>query len=691
MRPMWMSLVIVSSLLAPAAQGQLKVLDAWYRPDRAFPQYKQFWTENAAEIGGPEINDEGVADAEGKKLGGSVHLAIRNDSKSAITPGDVLLDGIGLKNALVYSGQRNRKKFASIDFSKLAKPDLDKLMSAGEPIWWKIDPPTIAPGGSAEVVVRLRFHPKAGKVALRVDAGAQSVTATVAHQQRPVIRSITFNTARNRVYLYASNVKGATLRGVAIDGAPVSQSVILADPAMSLAAIELTLSKPLELASFHTYQVAYSDGSLATAGLRTFAPDMMYGMFGGGKGNTFEQGKAYVQDLISRCINTQMPQIGSAAAQEFYRSPQGQKFCKEAGFGFCMLDPGKMGIDDPELLYVHDEPDAGDYKMEGVPNTRKIGGLGMYCLGRATDLRKAAPRIPQMLNLDSTYKPQNWYVYGQLADFLATDPYYQNRLMSAYLQKPQRIPIYNKATYLYAVASTAESACYPRPMHVILFSADHRPAGGKPGFRAATPEEKRIELYFALAAGAKHFSYWWYTPGAKSNGVGDWPANPRAARLWDEIGRLGAEVRTAAPLVLNSCPVELPSRTSSPNLWVRTLLVGKDSVILLAVNNDHHNDDKGTTFKPIENATVSVHLPFQASDAFEISSDGVLPARVRGGAEATVDLGRLDIARMIVLTRDKSVREQISSRYQNQFASRVAAIKANPAAGAARNRSEKRP
>ena len=47
----------------------------------------------------------------------------------------------------------------------------------------------------------------------------------------------------------------------------------------------------------------------------------------------------------------------------------------------------------------------------------------------------------------------------------------------------------------------------------------------------------------ALGAGAKSFSYWWYTPYGEFYGCG--ANDEKALALWRQIGLLGAQVRTA--------------------------------------------------------------------------------------------------------------------------------------------------
>ncbi|MEP0842282.1 MAG: hypothetical protein HRF43_06180, partial [Phycisphaerae bacterium] len=400
--------------------------------------------------------------------------------------------------------------------------------------------------------------------------------------------------------------------------------------------------------------------------------------FGGppGKADDLAAARAYIEDLAAHHINVQMPQIGSAAVQSFLKDPAGREFFRARGMSLIATAPGKFGISDTAAIYVHDEPDAGDYRMEGVPEDRKIGGLATWCIEHAEELRAGDPGVPHMLNVDSTYKPHNLHTYGQVCDILATDPYFQARLADAWSKRPERIPLYRKITYLLAVAAAAESACAPRPLHVILYAVQNRGEIAGRQFRFAAPEEKRIELYYALAAGARGFSYWWYTPGARSHGIGAAASDPDAARLWAEIGRLGAEVRTAGPLIVRSCPADVSVRADPPALWTRCLLTD-DALLLLAVNDDHRVEQHRFEYTPIRDATCRVRLPawLEPRAVFEITARGLQDVKAdRDGAELRMELGTVEVTRLIVVTHDPALRKQLEGLYRNRFAGKADAL-----------------
>jgi len=140
-----------------------------------------------------------------------------------------------------------------------------------------------------------------------------------------------------------------------------------------------------------------------------------------------------------------------------------------------------------------------------------------------------------------------------------------------------------------------------------------------------------------------------------------------------EIGLLGAEVRTADAILSRACPADLP--VDAPRtLWVRTLLAGDDTVLVLVVNDNIACDRKGTRVVPIENAFVHVRPPawLASGDCFEISARGLADVPIqRQGDGVRIDLDTVEVTRMLVLTRDASLRAELSGRYKERFEANV--------------------
>jgi len=64
--------------------------------------------------------------------------------------------------------------------------------------------------------------------------------------------------------------------------------------------------------------------------------------------------------------------------------------------------------------------------------------------------------------------------------------------------------------------------------------------------------------------------------------------------------------------------------------WVRSLVAGLDTVVILCVNDDCANDRLGTTIRPVENAKLDVILgTVNVSRLLVVTSDAGLCGRLR--------------------------------------------------------------
>jgi hypothetical protein len=135
-------------------------------------------------------------------------------------------------------------------------------------------------------------------------------------------------------------------------------------------------------------------------------------------------------------------------------------------------------------------------------------------------------------------------------------------------------------------------------------------------------------------------------------------------------------VRTAGPLLLRSCPAVLPVSSSSKSLWTRCL-ASNDAIVLIAVNDEHRTDEEGTTFRALEDVSCRVTLPkwLTAGSVFEITSGGIksLKSRVNEN-ELAIDLGRVELTRLVVIARDGALRNGLEKLYKTRFAAKVLAL-----------------
>jgi hypothetical protein len=139
---------------------------------------------------------------------------------------------------------------------------------------------------------------------------------------------------------------------------------------------------------------------------------------------------------------------------------------------------------------------------------------------------------------------------------------------------------------------------------------------------------------------------------------------------------LGAQVRTLGPVLTRSCPATVPVKAPG-RLWTRTLLAGTDTLVLVAVNENIANDRLGTVVSPLPKTEVTVTQPawLNATQAFEITPQGLqdVPWKTETN-QLILNLGKTEVARMVVLTSDKALRHQLDALYQARFAATVARL-----------------
>ncbi len=665
----------VASLAPPALADSQPLLGGEFRADRPFPEFMPLWRE-----GWSLRDDQGNLIRYARPdmpLGGYLHAFVRNTTASPLEIEDVSLNGISLSRAVAPEEETRNKddRFASsIAFAKLPAEQLETLRRMGGPVWWKVDPFTIPASGTAEIVVRLRRTPAIKRIALAASAeNGDTIQGDIRIDPiAPRIVGIGFSPACDRAYLYLRHPDpGLAPKSILIDGVDVTaKSTFVSDREQTVVPAVVALDPPFREGEFHAFEAAYPDGLVARGTIRVDRPDFVYGMWGGfgmdEESKTLDaDGARYIEDLRSHHINTIMEQYGRSV-RAYVRSPAGQALC--ARYGIRIMDHDPDMFPNQRYVFLHDEPDAKDVRLESLPLDQRIGTRGQWLVGLSRRFRAQSPGQLHVLNIDNTFRPENWYAYAQLPDLPAADPYYQAQLRSVYLTDPGFAHAYVKPTYVYAVGALYQSACAPKPMHLILNSCRTNAPEPEFRFRAPTPEEKRVELYYSLAAGARGISFWWYTPGNRSHGVGS--DAPELRRLFAEIGLVGAEFRTAESILTRACPTPIDLQPS-PMLWARALLAGTDTLVLVLVNDNIASDRLGTSVQPLASARVSFRPPawLKVQSTFEVTCSGIKDITTHErDSRLIVDAGRVDLTRLIVVTADPGLRAQLQQRLDSQFA-----------------------
>ena len=664
--------VVASGVAGAAASAEVTLLGVQYRQDNPYSEYLCLWHDrNYPTSCGADV------------VGANVHVYLRNDGASSVTVTDVTLAGYSLNKILRERVEGKHPPLHSI-YYYWDNPPQD-ILDAGEPVWYKADPATIPPSGVAQVVVRLRFVPVTQPISLGIVTSAGTLSATIpVAADLPHLASVGFSPDLTRVYVHWRRSDGDAPTTILMDGSDVTQSATtVGDPTVNFGATVLQFAQPLSPMSYHVFQGVYDDGSKATGSIRAWVNPFVYGTWAARPtaDGDFAAAKAWIDDAANRGVNALIMNISSGGLADYLGTSAGRQYAADRGYGFVIDAPGQWSSNNPRMWFIDDEPDAEESNTScGTGYRPPCGGghtmgiLAMSFLERGEELRRHYPLAPTTINTDGAFKPTNYYTYGQVADVLMVDSYYQKRLSDTYWFDPQRIPLYEKATVIYATSLAVTTAAEPNPSHMLLYSNEYHDPNSSNVWPFPTPQSKRIEVYYALAGGSKGMGYWWFRPGRPPNGLG--AGGPDANALWKEIGLLGNEIKTAAPLLVTSHPVALTAE-GSDGVWVQSLAVGVDTLILLVVNDQYYNDQAGIHYTPISDATVTATLPawLQSPTAFEIAAGGLSDVSTQlSGNQLQLNLGTLDLTRMIVVTTNTELKATLQQRYDQEVAPGVCAF-----------------
>lgn len=667
-----------------AASGQqvwgadLEFVSAAYMPDRAFTNFLPYFSEGWSlkdELG----NDKPYYDL--VKPGATIRVCVRNKSVKPMDISRVELNGIDLVKQIVpkfeEKGGVNSASYLLNDAATTPPNVRDALDKLGWPVWYQVRPNPVPPGASTEVTIRLRRVTDIKDLSVAIGEAAGPLAKVPIRAEQPSqlrLASISFSDAIDRIFIYARRDDGGSfsIKSISLDsveaklgpGAPTTSSG-------GILPIEIALPKPWPFGSFHCIEVSTRDGQTAASVIR--ARDAFFALGMWGYRNNYPTGAECARDTCGafrdHLFNTHMLMVGGDQGS-YMRSIPGMKLLEEMGLRVNTRDPSEENLRSPNVYsrFLMDEPDAHDYAVGDLPLERRLGSLGQGVVSLQKEWTAADDRNLCLLNIDNTFKPENWLTYGALADITALDPYYPEVLMTAYRKHPHKLGDSTHPYYVLAAAEITRYASEPRPTHVILNSTSYRDKIGD--FRFPTPEEKRIEFYYSLAAGAKGISYWWFSPYGECHGCGS--AEPEARALMLEMARLNVEARSLEPLLADSCPAAAPGAKSDPYasaapywLMTRTLLAGTDTAIVLLINQDLASDRVGSVYAPIAKSRVTFKTPpwMRAAHVFGFSTDGVTPisAKPEGGV-FNIEIKDIKLAQMLIFTDKPDLEALVAKR-----------------------------
>jgi len=673
-------LAILFGMVSFAQAEGIEILSSSYVPDAEFPALLPFiidkWYLRYSMADPPAYQNMVPA-------GAALHLFLRNDSKAPGLIQGVLLNDIDLARHIIpkhreHEGVRAASYILN-DLETTPQDVRDRLDSLGAPIWFQVRPNPVPAGGFSEAIIRLRSLPKEKSLVMAIKTpGEKTVGKTIATDKSDTLflSSISFSEAINRIYVYVSSAEKAEfeLFSVDLDGKMVPLGAEIPRKSFhGFLPLDIPLPDSWNYGSYHHVAVTAADGRVAASLVRSRDNFFALGMWGyRNYGNTDEErARDTCSAFRDHLFNTHMGMSGNQTG--FLRSAEGLEMLKQMDLHLMVRDPSRPDLRNPFVYarFIKDEPDAHEDAINELPPNRRLGSYAQGLVDLQKKWTDTDPRTLTLLNVDLTYKPENWLTYGQLPDILALDPYYQMRLMDVYSRFPGALPMNCHPYYVFALSELARWASQPRPLHVILNSVSWRQ--GDDRFRFGTPEEKRIEFYYALAAGAKGISYWWFTPYGECYGCGS--EEPEARAMMKEMARLNAEARAILPLLARSCPGAPAGEKIDPFtlcrpswLMARTLFSGTDTVLAILVNRNHLSDRVGTKYEPIPKAPIAFLKPpwMKEIHAYRFASGKMekIPYTIED-RELKMDIMNIALTEILIFTEKQEIAPEVEKRWRN--------------------------
>src|SRR5512136_2485901 len=151
---------LMIGLACDAANAAVTIVGTQYQPDPYFPEFDCYWNASAY----PGACRTPIR-------GATLHVYVKNTGTAAVTIDDVNLTTpsatYSLKTIIKTSTASYNPDGQSSIYFYWDNPPAD-VMAAGEPVYYRFDPPTIGAGKVGRVAVRMRYVPTTPTVTLSV-------------------------------------------------------------------------------------------------------------------------------------------------------------------------------------------------------------------------------------------------------------------------------------------------------------------------------------------------------------------------------------------------------------------------------------------------------------------------------------------------------------------------------------------
>ena len=526
----------------------------------------------------------------------SLHLFLQNSGREPVSVLPPVVDGIDCASL-----GRDGKHVANV-------------------LWYRCRPNPIGAGEIADLTITLAA-PTDNPVTVELSTSSgEKLRKTIRCAPEQIrFQAIRFSRDLRTVDLYMRTSK--PVRRVCMDGREVAKSC---KPFNGIAFTRIELGEPLVANSFHTFE-AEADGASTAYQIRAIPEEFLIGVYGGASPENIADWKRHGFDHHISFGAASPDQLGMFAE---HGMSVGSKYIKEhlvdrADGSVPLFDEEaareslKAVAAKPNLVYHHlvDEPDVCDYYAGRI-----LGATAMELVARGEFFELNDGGRYSFVQIDNTFRPNNYRVYGEITDVLATHRYsLGNHLKSeAGESTVKRLPFFeDMAETLDRFRATNE----PKPFFMVpqFFNLGVGRAGRPPSI-----DEMRLQCYLMVAGGARGFLHYIHS-GSTGGGEGG-----RTPALMDGMTGLNAELRLVGDVVASGTPA--PSgwaKCSSSNLLPSVVLNG-DRMAVILLNLSHRSSLATFVALPVRGARVDLPIP----PWMDASSLEVLP--VEGGNSLTV-------------------------------------------------------
>lgn len=466
-------------------------------------------------------------------------------------------------------------------------------------VWHRLLPNPIPPGGVGCLSIHLARSPGAYlDVGVAFKRGAVRNVVLPCDEPPLRISDLCFSKDLRAIYAFVrSATDGGAITQVSLDGHDVTGrcDLGLASFHRGAALVHMRLERPLEAGSLHVLRVsAGSDEALAQ--VRAIPARFVLATYGR------EEWADYRAHGLNHYVSFTGMEAKSVAAAHAHGLTVGGAYVFGGGWkrqtrrveapdvgASRDLIRGILGTPGMAHWTHRDEPDVCDYHAGGPGRTARavLMADGLY--------RWFGRPLPTLLQIDNTFRSDNYHTYAEIPDIAATHRYVLGQ-DDASADVPSRF-VAEETDALRELKRSAE----PRPVWWVTQFLRIQQDGAYQG-RFPDKEEMRVQVLHALGAGAKGIVH--YIHSGSSTGA----EGARDRALWDSMTALHGQITAVAQDAASGSPVDWAA-ASPPSVEAHSLLCAGKTLLVVLLNTRIRSMPGSFEAQPVGPVDVTLSLP----------------------------------------------------------------------------------